>query len=166
MLSSVAALGLSPNVAPMRGTVSRSAAPVMESLDDFKTKAQALNPVVGYWNPLGLGEDVDATSSVFGDSASARGYLRHSEIKHGRVAMAAFVGFTIQSNGIHWPWALTGGGLTHADLSALGSPAAQWDALPTFGKLQIIGFIGLLELWGEINPDGSTPHYMRGGKPG
>ena len=55
--------------------------------------------------------------------------------------MAAFVGFIVQSNGIYWPWALTGS-VSHADISAAGGPADQWDALPTASKLQIILFIG------------------------
>ena len=70
------------------------------------------------------------------------GFLRQAEIKHGRVAMAAFVGYIVQSNGIYWPWALTTSGITHADISAAGGPADQWDALPTASKVQILLFVG------------------------
>ena len=50
--------------------------------------------------------------------------------------MAAFVGFIVQSNGIHFPWDLTTSGISHADIAAAGGPAAQWDALPTASKMQ------------------------------
>ena len=34
-------------------------------------------------------------------------------------------------------------------IAAAGGPADQWDALPTNAKLQIIIFVGLLELYSE-----------------
>jgi len=130
--------------------------------------AKKLNPIVGYWDPLNIG----------GTSPETIGWFRHAEIKHGRVAMAAFVGFIVQSNGIHFPWNLQAPVLginagiptiSHADISAAGGPADQWDALPTSAKIQIIGFIGFLEMWGEssvaLEMDGQQ-HYVRGGKPG
>merc|ERR1719515_623918 len=91
---------------------------------------------------------------------------RHAEIKHGRVAMAAFVGFVVQSNW-HFPWKLTGE-ISYDDIAAAGGPADQWDALPTNAKLQIILFVGLLELYSEnanVLAGEGQAHYMRGGKP-
>ena len=103
------------------------------------------------------------------DSEAAIGFLRHAEIKHGRVAMAAFVGYIVQANGIHFPWGLTRAGVTFGDISAAGGPADQWDALPTASKLQILGFVALFEFFGEnsfcLEASGEK-HYMRGGKPG
>merc|ERR1719253_2584292 len=111
---------------------------------------------------------VDYDQFTVGQEASI-GFLRQAEIKHGRVAMAAFVGYIVQSNGIHFPWALTTSGVSFADISAAGSPPDQWDALPTSAKVQILLFVGFLELWGESSietaKDGEL-HYMRGGKPG
>merc|ERR1712106_571646 len=53
--------------------------------------------------------------------------------------------------------------------SAAGGPADQWDALPSAAKLQILVFIGFLEMWSETSTvlklDGEA-HYVRGGKPG
>merc|ERR1712100_95252 len=90
------------------------------------------------------------------------GFLRHAEIKHGRVAMAAFVGYCIQSN-FHWPWAMTtaGDSFPSTDLS----PEQQWDAIPEIAKWQIVLVVGFLELYGET-PETGVKHYMRGGKPG
>jgi hypothetical protein len=135
----------------------------------LKVLAEELNPVVGFWDPLGLSEAGNAEDGGFLSQEAAIGFLRHAEIKHGRIAMAAFVGFIVQSNGIHFPWALTTSGITYADIAAAGGPADQWDALPTAAKLQIFGAIGFLEGWGEnfkaLAADGQT-HYMKGGKPG
>ena len=81
-------------------------------------------------------------------------------INHGRVAMAAFVGYIVQSNGLHFPWPMTFDGTPFP--SAAGSPPEQWDALPDAAKWQIILFIGFLEWFSEA----AGTHYMRGGKPG
>merc|ERR1719262_1765953 len=87
----------------------------------LKDLAVKLNPIVGYWDPLNIGET----------SPETIGWFRHAEIKHGRVAMAAFVGYIVQANGICFPWGLTRAGVTFGDISAAGGPADQWDALPT-----------------------------------
>ena len=100
---------------------------------------------------------------------AAIGFLRHAEIKHGRVAMFGFVGYIVQANGFHWPWALTTSGTTFGDISAAGGPADQWDALPSPAKLQILLVIGFFELLGENSfalSESGEKHYMRGGKPG
>ena len=61
--------------------------------------SKKLNPIVGYWDPLEIGDKSKETIAFF----------RQAEIKHGRVAMAAFVGFTVQSLGAHFPWNIQGG---------------------------------------------------------
>jgi hypothetical protein len=136
----------------------------METAADMEVLAKKLNPVVGYWDPMNLVEydqfSVGAEGSI--------GFLRQAEIKHGRVAMAAFVGYVVQSNGIHFPWKLTGD-VSYGDISAAGGPPDQWDALPTPAKVQILLFIGFLEICGEstyILEQSGMKHYMKGGKPG
>ena len=152
----------SPAVMAPRAAPVRAVSPRMETVADLEKMAEKLNPVVKFWDPLGLATPSEGEgSSWFGQygDAGAIAWLRHAEIKHGRVAMAAFVGFIVQSTGIHFPWPSVSG----VDLYSIAAPAAQWDAVPTAAKLQILGFIGLLELWGEGQ---MSPHYLKGGKPG
>ena len=95
-------------------------------------------------------------------SASPQGFLRQAEIKHGRVAMAGFVGFLVQANGVKFPWA------PFAAIDA-ASPCDQWDQLPEAAKYQIILFVGFLEVFSEhsfILEAQGEKHYMKGGKPG
>lgn len=154
---------LQPMYAPVVTPTSRTPLPRMETVNDLEDLAVALNPSVGYWDPLGM---VDTNVYNKGQEATI-GWLRHAEIKHGRVAMAAFVGYCVQANGIYFPWALSGGPLgdssvMFADIAAAGGPSDQWDALPSSAKLQIFGFVLLLEALGEK----MKPHYTLGGKPG
>jgi len=169
MLSVVALspCAFAPALSPVAPAM-RAAAPIMESKAELEALANELNPVVGFWDPLALADSGSDNPSDFFSESAAIGYLRQAEIKHGRVAMAAFVGFIVQSNGIHFPWGLTSE-ISYADIAAVGGPAAQWDALPTASKLQIFGLIGFLEGWSEnrnaLAADGQA-HYMKGGKPG
>jgi len=135
-----------------------AAAAASTTTADLEALAKKCNPTIGFYDPLALAE-----KDFWGKGTDATvGFLRQSEIKHGRIAMFAFVGYIVQSNFV-FPWAQTLAGAPHpsADLS----PEAQWDAVPLGAKWQIFTVIAALEVWDECG-GGSLPHYMSGRKPG
>lgn len=116
------------------------------------TKMDGISPPIGFFDPLGFSKAVN-------DEGLA--WLRHAELKHGRVAMAAFVGWlTTGGLGLTLPYDLTLSGMKFSDLGT--SPLAAWDSIPDDGKWQIIGAIGAIESIAEAQ----KPHPMRGGVPG
>ena len=137
----------------------------MASLQAFAVES---NPVVKYYDPMNLAS-YEGGFWEQGQDATI-GFLRQAEIKHGRVAMAAFVGFLVHSQSYTWsfPMRLDGGGWPK--LEEVGSVPALWDALPQASKWQIILAIGCLEFWDEYQfegvPEEKPKHYMRGGQPG
>eukprot|EP00566_Odontella_aurita_P016394 CAMPEP_0113577692 /NCGR_PEP_ID=MMETSP0015_2-20120614/29026_1 /TAXON_ID=2838 /ORGANISM="Odontella" /LENGTH=249 /DNA_ID=CAMNT_0000481333 /DNA_START=37 /DNA_END=786 /DNA_ORIENTATION=+ /assembly_acc=CAM_ASM_000160 len=142
---------------------SRASVSLQETKADLQELGPKLNPVVGFFDPLSV-----ADSSYWGQSNEFTiGFLRQAEIKHGRVAMAAFVGYCVQSN-FHFPWAMTldGTPFPSTDLS----PPEQWDALPFAARVQIVLFIGFLEWYSELTPgagaESGQVHYTKGGQPG
>jgi len=127
-----------------------------ETKADLEALAKQCNPAVGFWDPLGC---LNFDFWKLGQEGTI-GYLRHAEIKHGRVAMAGFLGYWAQSTDF-----ISG---PHNNLPYRGyepglTPPEQWDALPPAAKWQIVLFAFIMELWGEGARD---QHYMRGGKPG
>merc|ERR1711935_14167 len=132
-----------------------------ETKADLEVMAQELNPILGFYDPLNLSD-----GEFWEDTNEATiGFLRQAEIKHGRVAMAAFVGYCVQSNYVFtWPQSLSGNMAPGLDLN----PEQQWDAIDLNAKWQIITVIGFLEIWDEIGGSGDNkmPHYMRGRQPG
>jgi hypothetical protein len=108
----------------------------------------------GIWDPLGLAE-------MGSDETIA--WYRHSEIKHGRVAMAAFVGWWAVGSGVRFPGELAHG-LEFSSIPSKGLEA--WDAVPGWGKVQMLLFAGLVELHDELFHSIRGTHYMKGGTPG
>ena len=140
-------------------------------LAQLQALAQEQNPIVGYFDPLGLSEDM-----FFEETNEATiGFLRQAELKHGRVAMAGFVGFLVHAQGITWPFPMTLSGDKWPTLGEGGVPAL-WDQLPQGAKWQIILAIGCAEWYDEWQYDvpsadmglaaDKPKHYMRGGEPG
>merc|ERR1719199_2266853 len=132
----------------------------MSAVDDLKSLAKEQNPLIGYYDPLNL-----AMLNMYGSGDEGTvGFLRHAEIKHGRVAMAAFVGFIAHANDARFPW----DGIAQSVPKGLSAPEV-WDAIPEAAKWQIVLFVGFLEVYSEhsfILEKQGQKHYMKGGKPG
>mmetsp|Transcript_101484 Transcript_101484/g.199094 ORF Transcript_101484/g.199094 Transcript_101484/m.199094 type:complete len:216 (+) Transcript_101484:78-725(+) len=106
------------------------------------------------WDPLGLAQI---------GSEETLAWYRHSEVKHGRIAMAAFVGWWAVGAGLRFPGELSYG-LDFASIPSKGLEA--WDAVPGWGKAQLLLFAGLIEFHDELFYSRRSTHYMRGGVPG
>ena len=167
--SIVAYQGAAPAPRPVVvAAVQRTVQPTALELDGLKELASKQNPVLGYYDPLNL-----ASSNFWGDTDAATiGWLRHAEIKHGRVAMFGFVGYIVHEYGLRWGMPLSPN-VPMSTFEGMSAPAI-WEALPIASKWQFVFFVGLLEIHSEggFDKDASTltkngeKHYMRGGKPG
>jgi hypothetical protein len=164
MMKVVLALALG-SAAAFVSTAPQTALPALEGAREdliafAESNTDQLGANLGFWDPLGC-----TKLDFFGLEQSGRlpagatiGYLRHAEIKHSRVAMAAFVGYCIQAQGQHFPW------LPYRGFEEGLTPPEQWDAMPGAAKWQFFVAIGILEAMGEVFPAGQ--HYMTGGRPG
>merc|ERR1719251_396267 len=97
-----------------------------------------VQPPLGFFDPLGL---------LNGDVSQERfDRLRYVEIKHGRISMLAFLGQITTRAGIHLPGSINYAGDSFDSfpngVAALIGP----DSIPTAGLVQLIAFIGLLEI--------------------
>jgi hypothetical protein len=96
-----------------------------------------VQPPLGLWDPLGL---------LNGADQERFDRLRYVEIKHGRIAMLAFLGNIVPRAGIHLPGDIDYSGHSFASypngIAAIKGP----DAIPFNGIGQIICFIGFLEI--------------------
>lgn len=137
-------------------TTQRAATTLSETKEDLEVLARKLNPIIGYYDPMNL------ASQNFWDTSSEAtiGFLREAEVKHGRIAMFAFVGYIAAANGVSFPWAISMDG---TQFPKGLSPPEAWDAIPDAGKLQIMLFVGFFEFYREV---ACEKHYMKGGKIG
>lgn len=104
----------------------------------------------GIFDPLSL-----ADMEPYGSKSLE--WMRTAEIKHGRVCMAASIGYLVSEAGITFPGYLS----KSADLTfaALPKGPEAWAAVPMAGKVQILAAAGLIELANEIK----KPHYLNAG---
>jgi hypothetical protein len=92
---------------------------------------------VGAWDPFGL-----ATETATGiDIENRLRWYRQAEIKHGRVCMAAFVGWLVSLNGGVFPWLKESVG---------ANPLETWSNTPLEYQLGFVLSCGLIE-WRTLN---------------
>jgi Chlorophyll A-B binding protein len=128
----------------------QSSSSVLSAAFDKEIGSQA---PLGFFDPLGVLAD--------GDQAKFD-RLRYVEIKHGRIAMMAVVGYLTTIAGIRFPGDISYSGLKFADIPA-GFKALE--AVPLGGMAQIIGFIFWAEciFMKDVNGTGDFPGDFRNG---
>ena len=103
------------------------------ALNAFENELGA-QPPLGFFDPLGLVADGDQEKFD---------RLRYVEIKHGRICMLGVVGYLVNKAGIYLPGNISYDGTKFSDLGS------GWDAsfaVPVAGALQVLAFVGFLEL--------------------
>jgi len=103
------------------------------------------------WDPLGL------ASPLNGPQVNKIYWYRQAEIKHGRVAMAACVGWFFPKVSGMLPFLKSVPG---AELKS--DPLETWASLPDSVKVSFVLTVGVIEFFSERE----GVHYMRGGKLG
>jgi hypothetical protein len=106
------------------------------SLKSFEGELGAQAPL-GFFDPLGLVEDGDQEKFD---------RLRYVELKHGRICQLAFLGQITTRAGIHLPGDIDMSGHAFASFPDGYAAISGPDAIPSAGLLQIVAFIGALEL--------------------
>jgi len=93
------------------------------------------------WDPLKLADKMDEGNLNL---------VRAAELKHGRVAMLAIVGWVWTATGTHFEGLISSSsGITFADLAAQPNPIAAAAMVPPAGVWQMIVAIGSLEVFWE-----------------
>lgn len=111
---------------------------------DFSQELGVQQPL-GFWDPLSL---------LDGKDQARFDRLRYVEIKHGRIAMLAVVGYITTEFGYRLPGAIDSAGDTFDSIPA---GFASLSAMPAAGLVQILTFVGLLEISGWKQDTSSFP---------
>mmetsp|Transcript_35547 Transcript_35547/g.77138 ORF Transcript_35547/g.77138 Transcript_35547/m.77138 type:complete len:210 (-) Transcript_35547:176-805(-) len=115
-----------------------------------------VQPPLGFFDPLGLLADADQERFD---------RLRYVELKHGRICQLAFLGQIITRAGIHLPGDIDYSGDSFDSfpngLAAINGP----NAIPQEGLLQMVFFVGLLEIFvmKDVTGEAEFPGDFRNG---
>jgi len=143
LASSVAAFSVQP---------SKTSSTALRSAFDDELGAQA---PLGFWDPLDFCEG--------GDPEKFDRY-RYVELKHGRVAMLAFLGEVVTRAGVHLPGVIDKSGTTFASIPN-GWNALAEGGVPKLGTIQLFVFVGILEtvIMMDRTGEGEFPGDFRNG---
>eukprot|EP00523_Entomoneis_sp_CCMP467_P009464 CAMPEP_0168734108 /NCGR_PEP_ID=MMETSP0724-20121128/8640_1 /TAXON_ID=265536 /ORGANISM="Amphiprora sp., Strain CCMP467" /LENGTH=197 /DNA_ID=CAMNT_0008781195 /DNA_START=13 /DNA_END=606 /DNA_ORIENTATION=+ len=102
------------------------------ALNAFEKEIGSQAPL-GFWDPMGLVADGDQETFD---------RLRYTEVKHGRIAMIAVVGYLTCASGARFP------GMLSSDVAFADVPNgfAAFNAMPKAGVAQILAFIFFMEV--------------------
>lgn len=134
------------------GRMARSSAMTMQFEDEL-----GVLPPVGFWDPLGL--------SKTADEEKFRRW-RTVELKHGRISMAAVVGYLVQET-TRFPGYIA----PPVKFEDVPNGVGAFTAIPLLGWVQLIAFIGFLETI-QKQEEGAEPgtfgtgYFTEGGKIG
>ena len=128
--------------APVSQTASSSALSMA-----FESEVGAQAPL-GFFDPLGLVKDGDQEKFD---------RLRYVEIKHGRICMLGVAGYLTTAAGIRLPGLISYDGTKFSDIPG------GWDgsfAVPVAGALQVLAFVGFLEIAFMKSIDGTGNEHV------
>ena len=113
----------------------------------FENEVGAQAPL-GFFDPLGLVKDGDQEKFD---------RLRYVEIKHGRICMLGVAGYLTTAAGIRLPGLISYDGTKFSDIPG------GWDgsfAVPVAGALQVLAFVGFLEIAFMKSIDGTGNEHV------
>merc|ERR1719148_515876 len=108
---------------------------------------------LGFYDPLNLLEDADQERFD---------RLRYVELKHGRISQLAFLGQIVTRYGVHLPGDIDKSGTA---FDSIPNGWAAIDAMPQAGFLQLVAFVGLLEVavMKDVTGEAEFPGDFRNG---
>ena len=108
-------------------------------------------PPLGFFDPLGLVEDGDQEKFD---------RLRYVEIKHGRICMLAFLGQITTRYGVHLSGSIDKNGDAFDSFPNGWAAISGPDSIPSEGLLQIVAFVGALELFVMKDIEGTGNEFV------
>lgn len=142
----VAAL-LAGSAAAFAPVANKAASSALMASSPYENELGVIKPT-GFWDPLGLSTNIDgATFDQY----------RAAELKHGRVAQLAVIGYVAQES-YRFPFDIAPG----LPCSEVPNGVAALDAIPSLGWAQMVFLIGAVDYWGVLGDFDAGKKYVGG----